>query len=335
MYSVRAVKGRPTATGQRPSTVERIRHLGGRTPARAAALMYHRVTDDSEDADDLRLRVPTFRDHLAYLRDSCVVLPLDELVARAMDGSLKERSVALTFDDGYLDALHTVSPLLETMGLPATFFVNGPWVAATELPWSRLDWIFLSGVPIPPVLDLYGDGAWRQPTASTAERRRAHRLLTEELYPLGNEARDDVLRRLAMWSGIDPSARHSHRLMMEDELLQLARRPGMAIGGHTTHHLALRYQPADVKRSEIAGNRTALERLLGRPVRCFSYPYGDYDRECVRAVQDADYMTAVTVEGHALTIGVRPLLVPRLEIRECPSEDLACRLNQAVGLSAT
>jgi peptidoglycan/xylan/chitin deacetylase (PgdA/CDA1 family) len=52
-----------------------------------------------------------------------------ELVAGADDGP-PPRTAVLTFDDGWLDALTTVAPLLGRLGVRATFYVNpGKWGA--------------------------------------------------------------------------------------------------------------------------------------------------------------------------------------------------------------
>jgi peptidoglycan/xylan/chitin deacetylase (PgdA/CDA1 family) len=91
-----------------------------------AALMYHRVADASQDPHGLCVSPAEFRAQMQYLRDAgCDVVPLHELVAAARRGDLDERSVSLTFDDGYLDAVTQAAPILQEFGFPATFFIVG------------------------------------------------------------------------------------------------------------------------------------------------------------------------------------------------------------------
>jgi peptidoglycan/xylan/chitin deacetylase (PgdA/CDA1 family)/glycosyltransferase involved in cell wall biosynthesis len=329
LYAVRAVKEADRAADPIGGSARRTRPFARQRVGPSAILMYHRIADLSSDGSGLSVRPDTFREHLRYLVGSCRVMSLRELAACAIDGQLPDRSVALTLDDGYLDALNGASPLLQAAGVPATFFVSGPWDAAREYHWSMLERMFLAGEPLPPELDVYGDGARLEPTGSPDERKRVHRLLTQHLYPLGLPTRDAVMTRLQAWSGLNLPVRDSHRMMTAAEIAALAARPGHDIGGHSSSHLALPYQPLDVKRSEIARNRAALEHLLGRPPALFSYPYGDVDPESVALVRDVGYAFAVTVEERPLTIAARPLLLPRFEVRECGVGVLAERLEAA------
>jgi len=116
-------------------------------------------------------------------------------------------------------------------------------------------------------------------------------------------------------------------VMTAEELRILASRPGHAIGGHTTNHLALTRHGRDVKQREISGDKAALERALGQRVTLFSYPYGDVDAETARVVREAGYRAAVTVEAGAVSVGGDRLLLPRYEVPTRERVDLASRLR--------
>ena len=125
VYTVRAVK---PLTSDDSSRV-RPRSASARVPAkaiRAAVLTYHRVANERHDPHELCVPPDQFRAQMQDLHDSgCRVMPLHDLVAAATRGELDERSVSLTFDDGYLDAVTNVAPVLQEFGFPATFFIVG------------------------------------------------------------------------------------------------------------------------------------------------------------------------------------------------------------------
>ncbi len=47
--------------------------------------------------------------------------------------------------------------------------------------------------------------------------------------------------------------------------------------------------------AEIGFSKLYLERQLGKAVRLFSYPWGEYDDLCVELVQEADYLAAFSI----------------------------------------
>jgi peptidoglycan/xylan/chitin deacetylase (PgdA/CDA1 family) len=65
-----------------------------------------------------------FRDHLAWLKSSCTVVSLRELVFGTARPSSEKPLVAITLDDGYEDNHSYALPLLDQHAVPATFFLT-------------------------------------------------------------------------------------------------------------------------------------------------------------------------------------------------------------------
>jgi len=86
---------------------------------------------------------------------------------------------------------------------------------------------------------------------------------------------------------------------------------GFEVGGHTRTHVSLTDVPADENRElEIVGSRQDLERSLGRPIRTFAYPFGDYDADIASAVQRAGFHAACCSRS-----GVNDPATPHFELR--------------------
>src|SRR6266550_9463146 len=77
-----------------------------------------------------------------FLRRVANVVPLRDALEALADGrDLPPRAVAITFDDGYRDNLEIAVPLLQRLGLPATFFlVPGILSGAVQPWWEALGW---------------------------------------------------------------------------------------------------------------------------------------------------------------------------------------------------
>ncbi len=64
------------------------------------------------------------------------VIPLEDAAARLAEGrTLPRRAAAITYDDGYRDNLALAVPMLERLGLPATFFLVPGLLSNDSIPW--------------------------------------------------------------------------------------------------------------------------------------------------------------------------------------------------------
>jgi len=291
---------------------------------------YHRIADLSPDSHALCTPPAVFREHLACIRHECTPMALDDLIRAAASGTLPERAVAVTLDDGYLDALTGASPILMEHGVPATFFVNSDRLDDEhERWWDILERVFSSLPSLPPRLSIrVGTQDLQLPTTTPVERAAALDALNGAAWTLDGAARQQLVAGVLEWCGASPSARASHRVLTGGELRALAARPGHTIGAHTVNHLALTCHGADVKRREIAHDKAALERVLGRPVDLFSYPYGELDADTVAAVRDAGFRAAVTVDAGQVRTATNRLLLPRVEITQDVHRRFAQRLDE-------
>jgi peptidoglycan/xylan/chitin deacetylase (PgdA/CDA1 family)/glycosyltransferase involved in cell wall biosynthesis len=288
----------------------------GGCDAAAVILLYHRIGEHRPDAHALQVTRERFLVHMRHLRDACSPVTLDALAAGLAQGRLPDRGVAVTFDDGYLHHLEEVAPMLAELGIPATFFVTTEGLERRyENWWDVCERILLGEHPLPPALDLYGDGSLACRTATSDDRVAAHRRLIEHLYLLSAPRRGEALAALSRWCGVAVAPRDSHRVLLRHEIARLAAAPGAAVGAHSVHHVVLPSQSEQDQWNEVGRSKEALESSLGRPVRGFSYPYGECGRIAFDAARSAGFEYAVTVEPRPVRPGAHRLLLPRFEVK--------------------
>jgi peptidoglycan/xylan/chitin deacetylase (PgdA/CDA1 family)/SAM-dependent methyltransferase len=282
-------------------------------PNRGMILMYHRVGLVAPDPAGLCLAPEVFRAQMEHLARTCDPLPLEALADAASTGHIPRHAVAITLDDGYLDAF-TASDILSALQIPVTFFVNSN--AGGETFVDSLARIFLGAHPLPSELDLSRIGIARRFSCATPEARGSTLEALRELgFSLSSDGRRELVGILRRWSDVDMAPRSTHRLLMPAELRELANRPGHSIGAHTHHHLYLPAQPRSVKIWEIATNRRYLQDVLGRELSSFAYPYGAFDAETVRICRGMGFRAAVTVISDPVRPWTDPLLLPRYEVK--------------------
>jgi peptidoglycan/xylan/chitin deacetylase (PgdA/CDA1 family) len=148
-------------------------------------LTYHHVGDRPRDS--FTIGTAHFRAHMAYLADHHPVVGLTELVARLACGPPPEPgTVALTFDDGYADAVAAVCPTLQHYSLPATFFVVTGSLDGAKLPggpfltWRDVKQMVASGFAI-------GSHTVNHPSLGTLDERGIEHELAESRSRISDE----------------------------------------------------------------------------------------------------------------------------------------------------
>ncbi len=101
-----------------------------------------------------------------------------------------------------------------------------------------------------------------------------------------------------------------------ESLKMLDADPLCTIGAHTISHPRLDTLSLDDQQKEIAHSRQELETLLGHDVHHFSYPHGAYNADTLTLVKQQSFRTALCAWGGTVRQGAKPLLLPRIELRQ-------------------
>lgn len=277
--------------------------------SRLSIMIFHRVL---HEPDPLRPGEPTaaeFEARMRWAKAHFNVLPLPEAIARLRDGTLPARPLAITFDDGYRDNHDIALPILQRLGLHATFFVATRYLdggcmfndvvieAIRQAPAGRLDLEALR-LGVHDLTDIAG-------------RREAIAQLLPTLKPMPVEARADLAASIARAAG----ATVPSDLMMSSAQVAALSRAGMEVGAHTDAHPILAACEDRVAREEIARGRTALESIVGHRVGMFAYPNGrprlDYGRAHVAMVREMGFDGAVSTAWGVSSAGSDPFQLPR------------------------
>ncbi len=135
-------------------------------------------------------------------------------------------------------------------------------------------------------------------------------IMTEFGYPSVLFAVSGLLGHRAEWLTGD----REKPLLLSGGRLRELRSSKVEIGSHTINHPRLsRLQPEQVWH-EVADSKSALENVLGEPVKFFAYPYGDYNPSVRDAVEKAGYLAALTCSRGPANTAPNAYEIPRKAI---------------------
>lgn len=264
---------------------------------RLTVMIFHRVHARTDPLFPGEPDAAAFEARMRWVARSFRVLPLAQAIERLREGKLPARSLCITFDDGYRDNHDIALPILQRLGLPATFFIATGFLDGGRM-WN--DSVIETVRLAPRQLDADELGLPELPVATVAEKRAAIGALIGKAKYLPLDERVAVVDAIARRSGIALP----QDLMMSTEQVRAMHRAGMGIGAHTVRHPILARIELERARQEISEGRATLEGIIGERVGLFAYPNGrpggDYRAEHVALVRELGFDAALsTAHGAA------------------------------------
>jgi peptidoglycan/xylan/chitin deacetylase (PgdA/CDA1 family) len=255
----------------------------------------------------------TFGKLLEYLKSRFQFISLEALFRGETDpaNNSKPRCL-LTFDDGWKDTYTTAYPLLKRLEVPAAMFVvtgkighrTGFWVEQLKNAWRRPSF----GAHVRWVLS-------RRLGTDQARRLGDIESIVEWLKHMPAEKRNSLLPQLQQANdGVDATDEVDSMLTW-NQVFEMSQN-GFAIGAHTVSHPLLTFEDDQTVRDELSQSRATLEAKLGKAVRAFAYPNGDWDARVRRWVDQTGYECAFTTRPGWYDLRQDPYTVRRILIHE-------------------
>jgi peptidoglycan/xylan/chitin deacetylase (PgdA/CDA1 family) len=295
-----------------------ILRLGSILAGRGAALiMYHSVLDDPGSVETtlggIAHSAAVFRGQMEVLARHFNVVNMDQVLSFVKgEAELPNRSVVVTFDDGYADNYHVASPILSNVGIPAIFYVTVGCIDQSTLPWpARLRFAFLTSAKH----EWTSPGGRVWPIHSSEARVKAFDHASEYIARLSGAAQNELLATIYGDLETEVANTLDGLMMTWDEVRGLTSN-GHTIGSHTVTHPNMAWVKEEDARAEFLESKQRLEIELERPVIHFSYPcpvlQPHWKDKTVELSREAGYKTAVTTNGGMVRRNDEPLCLRRI-----------------------
>lgn len=104
------------------------------------------------------------------------------------------------------------------------------------------------------------------------------------------------------------------RAFLSDKQIQDLKSSGWEIGSHGATHANFSSISTQQIHKEIHDSKVKLEKKVGHPVSYFAYPKGVYNPQILRAVLDAGYTSAFSMDDEYVKPHTNTLLIPRVGV---------------------
>ena len=306
-----------------------LRYAAGAGPA---VVTYHGVFPAGYEVKNAALdgnlvRADALRRQLQLLlKRYHVISPKDFLRWNNEEISLPPRSILLTCDDALRNTLTEMVPILHEAGLSCLFFATG--ASADDVPsmlWYEELYLMLLDASEPVALHL-SEADIRINIAAGQPKHAVWWSLVERLSQFAQPHRRrfldqirDQLKLSESWATRfteNPSLAARFLTLDRTGIRQLAA-AGMTIGAHSLSHPILARTSDDLAWQEISESRSVLEKLLGRTVWAFGYPFGNaatVSGRDVKLAEQAGFRCAFMNAGGGFGAPYNCFAVPRVHI---------------------
>jgi hypothetical protein len=153
---------------------------------------------------------------------------------------------------------------------------------------------------------------------TTQNRLKAYEELCGMLRKLPFANIDKIVNLLLTWAGLTHIERATHQVVDSQHLKLLASSASVEIGSNSITHTRLSSLLPRQQQYEIQESKQQLESIIKKPVRIFSYPYGnpeDITKETCRILAQMGYEAGITNVQGSLVSPVDMYAVPRRLVR--------------------
>jgi peptidoglycan/xylan/chitin deacetylase (PgdA/CDA1 family) len=231
--------------------------------------------------------------------------------------------LAITFDDDLPSHRLTSLPVLERLGLTATFFVCGASLSEPfSFWWERLDRAAAHDIDVVAEIPLLRAKLPFPASKGTLPQ------IGEFMQALPLSERDEIADQLARRVGPDPDDAG-----MRASDIRALREAGFEIGFHTLRHPFLPGLDDESLRDAMTEGRERLAAITGEPLRTISYPHGGVDDRVAAAAREAGFRYGFTTQADAITLDDDSLRIGRIVPSFDSTGHLAARLVHALATS--
>lgn len=300
-------------------------------PNSLLVLTYHRITDEPDLQDPLKVSAANFEKQILFLKKNYRIISGEELVDIIKNNKpFPKNSCLITFDDGWMDNYINAFQILKKYNVPAIIFISTDYIGTNRIFWHERLCNILTRVDYNS--NKLSDIESKWPTnilerisniINAPEHQR--RLLINDLVEFIKSYSLDEINNLirGLEALFDVVEEVSQPVMLSWEQVKEMSQNNICFGSHTKSHTILTQISTDKVFEELREPKSIIENKLGKPVYFFAYPNGNYNDFIIRAAIESGHLASFTCIS-----GLNFSLENRFELkRKHIGEDIALGFN--------
>ncbi len=261
-------------------------------------LSYHKISDDYPDYLNLNAKVSSFEKQMQYLRKHYNIISLQEATNLLnVKSVIPEKTIVITFDDGYKCLYKNAFPILKKYRIPATIFLTvEPIEYGAPLWFEQIAYMFNKTPRRTVNLEPFGLRKYLLETLD--EKKEAIYEIVSHAKKLNKKQKEVFIKFLSKELLVDPDDLRAKNNILSWEEIREMKKEGISFGVHTMTHSILTGIPFEEAEYEICQSKKIIEERLGEKAHFFAYPNGrwnDFNNDIINLLKNNQFSCACTL----------------------------------------
>lgn len=283
-------------------------------------LTYHGVSAP-EHCPPLFTQLPVhlFREQLIFIKRHYQAISIDDLVLSLRERKqLPERSVLLTFDDGFMNNYKVAFPLLTEFNLPAVIYLTTDYIDTDQHLW--FDELFLSlKTALENQIDLESIEELFSVFDLPNDLAELYPLLSNQLKRKPLEERLRLISKLKNKSPAKLDPMHENfNLLTWKQVKEMQASGLISFGVHTATHRIVSELDQEEWHNEIAAPKKRLSEILNTEIATFCYPNGipnlDFNKKHEQYLLEQGYVCSFSTAESLSDAHYEPFRIARVPV---------------------
>lgn len=251
---------------------------------------YHRICDSAEKRPYMAVPLKVFEKHMRFIKNNFKTVNMADGLKLIKESGMKGLFATINFDDGYIDNYLYAYPILKKYNMPATIFLATALIGKRHAFWWDRVFNIIGSSEMSSINFKLGDGFFDFNLGRAQQREDAVDCINGILKKMHEVKIEDFIKGIEKRYGFKADISASQMLGW-NEIKEMSRN-GISFGAHTHTHRNLCFLDKVEMRDEILGSKKHIEDVLGLEINEFSYPYGIFNEEVRKCVEEVGFKCA-------------------------------------------